>query len=66
MKSIVVLVLIIGIASIVYGYTKSFQKCPKKEIEYRYIPRNIYNEQLGETNLGELFYDMFNKTITKI
>ena len=30
-------------------------------VEYRYIPRSIYEEQLSPINLQSTFNDMFNK-----
>ena len=33
----------------------------KKVIEYRYIPRSLYDEQLSYPNVQRTFYDMFNK-----
>ena len=34
------------------------------KIEYRYIPRNFYEEQITENNLKSLYSDMFNKSDT--
>ena len=61
MKSIVLLIFLIGIILIVIGYTKTTDKCPPPKIEYRFIPRNFYEEQLQPNNITVQFNDMFDK-----
>ncbi len=48
----------------VKGYTENYKNCPLPKIEYRYIPRNFYEEQITENNLKSLYSDMFNKPDT--
>ena len=46
------------------GYMENYSKCPLPTIEYRYIPRNFYEEQITETNVKNTYSDMFNKPDT--
>ena len=64
MKSIVLLLLVIGIVMISTGYQKSlYQNMEnlKTVIEYRFIPRSIYEEQIKPINIQQSFKDMFEK-----
>lgn len=61
MKSIVLLMFLTGIILIVIGYTKTNDKCPPPKIEYRFIPRNLYQQQLEPSNITSQFNDMFEK-----
>ena len=62
MKSISILLLFIGLFLIINGYYKKIHKCEPTKIEYRYIPRNFYEEQNSETNLKSLYKDLFEKS----
>tara|TARA_Y100000991_G_C21951411_1_gene339975 strand:- start:140 stop:412 length:273 start_codon:yes stop_codon:yes gene_type:complete len=62
MKSLSILLLIIGLLLIISGYYKKIYKCPPTKIEYRYIPRNFYEEQNSETNLKSVYRDMFDNS----
>tara|TARA_Y100000385_G_C13104576_1_gene646721 strand:+ start:1256 stop:1552 length:297 start_codon:yes stop_codon:yes gene_type:complete len=64
MKSIILILLITGFLLMMKGYTESYKQCPLPKIEYRYIPRNFYEEQITENNLKSLYSDMFNKSDT--
>jgi len=64
MKSIAILLLIFGLLCLVMGYYEIKQNCPTRKIEYRYIPRQFYEEQLSENNLKNLYSDMFDKAST--
>ena len=59
MKSIVLLLLLFGIIMIVMGYYREYSKCPNPIIEYRFIPRTFYDEQLSTPNLMKEFSTMF-------
>ena len=61
MKSIIILLFIIGVVMLTIGYQKDLlNKVEVKEkIEYRFIPRSIYEEQFGQVNLQQSFQDMF-------
>lgn len=61
MKSIIFILFIIGIVMITVGYMENYKKCPLPKIEYRYIPRSFYEEQVSSVNLKNLYSDMFNE-----
>lgn len=62
MKSIILLLFVIGICLVTTGYQKKVLKNYeiKKQVEYRFIPRNIYDEQLGNPQVVKSFSDMFD------
>lgn len=64
MKSIGILLLIIGIVFISIGYNERISKCPLPKIEYRYVPRNFYEEQNSQVNLKNLYSNIFDKSST--
>jgi hypothetical protein len=61
MKIIVLFILLVGIILLVSGYLELYFKSKeiKTEVEYRFIPRNIY-DQLESNDLEEQFSYMFN------
>ena len=59
MNSIAILILIIGIIFLIVGYNKSTNTCPPPRIQYRFLPRSFYDEQINPTNLQSLFSNMF-------
>lgn len=59
MKSIVILLFLIGIVMIMVGYTRQYSICPNPRVEYRYIPRTFYDEQLSGENVLKQFSSMF-------
>jgi hypothetical protein len=63
MKSLVLLLLVFGVMMVTIGYHQKMQENFKKEkvIEYRYIPRSLFEEQIQPVNLQQSFYDMFEK-----
>ncbi len=63
MKSIILLLLVLGVMMITTGYHQKMQENFKQEkiIEYRYIPRSLFEEQIEPVNLQQSFYDMFQK-----
>lgn len=63
MKSIILLLLVLGVMMITTGYHQKMQDNFKQEkiIEYRYIPRSLFEEQIEPVNLQQSFYDMFQK-----
>lgn len=48
---------------ITIGYHQKLQETFQKEkvIEYRYIPRSLFEEQIQPVNLQQSFSDMFKK-----
>jgi len=63
MKSLVLLLLVFGVMMVTIGYHQKMQENFKKEkvIEYRYIPRSLFEEQIQPVNIQQSFYDMFEK-----
>ena len=61
MKIIVLFVLLVGIILLVSGYLELYFKYKeiKTEVEYRFVPRNVY-DQIEYNNLDEQFSYMFN------
>jgi hypothetical protein len=61
MKSISLFVLIIGIVFITVGYMeKKIEKVKtEKKVEYRFVPRSIYDEQISPVSIGDTFSTMF-------
>lgn len=60
MRSVSLLILIIGLLLIVIGYMEQKQYCGEPKVEYRYIPRNFYEEQNAEIDLKNMYNNMFN------
>jgi hypothetical protein len=61
MKEIVLFVLILSLILIVSGYLEMYfdNKKIKNTIEYRFVPRNVY-DSLDYNNLHDQFSYMFN------
>ena len=61
MKLIVLFILLIGIILLVSGYLELYFKSKEitTEIEYRFVPRNVY-DQLEHNDLDEQFSYMFD------
>jgi len=64
MKAFILLLIVIGIIMIVTGYLENNSKCPPPTVEYRFIPRSFYEEQLSTPNLKNFYSEMFNKPST--
>lgn len=62
MKSLVLLLLLIGITFMIMGYVKTNQQCPPPIIKYRYIPKTFKNEQENPTPLYSIFGTMFTNS----
>jgi len=62
MKTIIVLILFLGLFFIINGiYEQKLKDVETKEkVVYKFIPRTYYEEQLREGTLGEKMYDMYN------
>ena len=62
MKSLSFLILVVGIVFTTIGYMEmKMENNNKTLIEYRFIPRNVYDEQFNPQNLKQSFSDMFEK-----
>lgn len=63
MKSIIFFLFIVGFILIINGiYEEKFKSLQDNvRIEYRFIPRTYYEEQLSNANVSSTFKNMFNK-----
>jgi hypothetical protein len=63
MKSIILFLFVVGIILLTTSNQKKELNNHKTEkiIEYRFIPRSIYDEQMNSTELTQSFTDMFEK-----
>jgi hypothetical protein len=63
MQSFVVLALFVGMALVMHGiYEERVHRMEKDvRVEYRFIPRSLYDEQLAATDLEGQFKNMFEK-----
>lgn len=63
MKSLILVLLIIGLVMIGVGYVKSNMQCPPSRIEYRYVPKSFNEEQQVHTPIMAMsgMSDMFGK-----
>jgi hypothetical protein len=61
MKELVLFVFTLSLILIISGYLEMYfdNKKFKNTVEYRFIPRNVY-DSLGHNNLDEQFSYMFN------
>ena len=59
MNSLLLFIFITGIFMVLFGYSRSYQKCPEPQIEYRYIPRSFYDEQMAPPNIFKSFNGNF-------
>lgn len=50
MRAVFFILFIIGWTMIISGYVQSYQTCPPNDVEYRYVPRQVINEQLSKNN----------------
>lgn len=63
MKTIVILILFLGVFFITHGiYEQKMSNMKEKEkIVYKFVPRTYYEEQLQEANLDDKMFDLYNK-----
>jgi hypothetical protein len=61
MKSLSFFFFMLGVIFITIGYmnNKCLEKTPEKEIEYRFVPRTLYDEQIENINVVNTYSDMF-------
>jgi len=64
MKSIIIFFFCFGIFLIIHGiYDQKFKALKKNtRVEYRFIPRSYYEEQLNSNPVSSIFKNMFDKT----
>jgi hypothetical protein len=58
-KNFILLMFIIGIIIITKEVTKRTYECPKKEIEYRYMPKTMDMDIIDSNNIDKIFKSMF-------
>ena len=60
MKSLALIFFIVGIVFIVMGYTEMeiLEKRELKDIEYRFVPRSVY-DQIGSVEVSDYYNDLF-------
>lgn len=65
MKSLTLVFFTLSIVCIIIGYMelKIQSKRTEKQIEYRFVPREIIDTQFSQVNLENSFSDMFGNTL---
>jgi len=63
MQALVVLLLFVGVVMMLHGiYEQKLAAAERKtKIEYRFVPRTYYEEQLSKADLQGKFKSMFDK-----
>ncbi len=64
MQSILVFLLFVGVFLLVHGvYEEKFRSLEHNvRVEYRFLPRTYYEEQLANTDVSGKFKNMFEKS----
>jgi hypothetical protein len=65
MKAIAVFLLFIGMFLVVQGYYQKTNTCPPPQVQVKYIPRSLYDEQLSDdpsTLVSNQFKSLFEDT----
>lgn len=62
MQYISLLLLLISIVLITISYVKEYVNTMEKNVEYRYIPRTLYDDQIGNTDLNKTYDELFMKS----
>ena len=62
MKSLSLIFFVLSISCIIIGYMelKIINKQKQKTIEYRFVPREIIDNQFNQINIERSFKDLFN------
>ena len=58
-KNLIILIFIIGIIIVTREVTKMSSECPKKEIEYKYMPRTLDIDMKDSADVDKIFKRMF-------
>ena len=61
-KNLILIIFIIGIIIVTREATKMSFKCPKKEVEYKYMPRTLDVDLKDSANVDKIFKRMFQTT----
>lgn len=59
-KNLLLLIFIIGIVIVTKEVTKMTYECPRKEIEYKYMPRSLDLDIKDSADVDKIFKRMFN------
>lgn len=59
MKSLVLLLLLVGVIFVAVGYIKTHQQCPPPVVQFRYVPRTFQDEQDAPIPVMSIFNKMF-------
>ena len=59
MKSLIIVLLVIGVVLIAVGYTKENMQCPPPVVQFRYIPLTFDEQQSIHQPLVSVYSDMF-------
>lgn len=65
MKGIAVFILFVGMFLVVQGYYSKTTACPLPQVQVKYIPMSLYEEQLSndpEKSISRQFKGMFEDT----
>ena len=63
MRQLILLLMFAGLAIVIHSvYEDKFQRMQKQvKVEYRFLPRTLYEEQMEQTNVLGDFKKMFNR-----
>ena len=61
MKSIIMLLFMIGLIMVVAGFYKKNLKCPPPKVIYKYVPRTFKEEQENPAQATDIFSKMFKE-----
>lgn len=63
MKSVIFFLMFVGMILIIHGiYDQKYKELENNmRVEYRFIPRTYYEEQLANSSVSSHFKNMFNK-----
>ena len=64
MRQIILLLLFAGLAIVIHSvYEEKFQRMQRQvKVEYRFLPRTLYEEQMEQTNVLNNFKKMFSNS----
>jgi hypothetical protein len=60
-KFIILILFLSGCCLVIYYFLKLNLKCPKPEIQYKYIPRNLDIDLYESKDVSKIFNLMFDK-----
>ncbi len=63
-KTLILIIIFIGIILLVVGLLKGSEKCPEQKIIYKYLPRTFNEEQESPIYVSDIFKTMFSQPDT--